>query len=192
MKTIKEIAAEIFDSMPISTRFSNTDMQIIKKHKEVLLELEDAFVRSFYDTLYSHPQTYAILKNDIRSNRENILRNWWQQTINGRFDDEYWEWQVFVGLIHIKKKVTNPMMIAMWGWMITNLRCILADKLNQDELNELMAAFERLAATIQSLTAESFLANYIEAIESATGFNNNLINRMVDIQIKGMIEKKRC
>ena len=191
MKAIKEITNEIFESMPISTRFSNTDMQLIKKHKEVLLELEGVLIQGFYDTLYHHPKTYAILKNDNRSNRENILRNWWQQTINGRFDDEYWEWQVFVGLVHIKKKVTNPMMIAMWGWMITNLRCILTAKLKQNELNELMAAFERLAATIQSLTAESYLANYIEAIESTTGFNNNLINRMVDMQINNMIEKKR-
>ena len=190
MKDIQQITAEIFESMPISTRFSDADAVLIKQHKEILLGLEDALTKGFYDTLYDHPKTFEILKQEDRSQRENVLRSWWQKTINSNFDTTYWEWQVFVGLVHIKQKVTNPMMISMWGWILTALRELLKEHLNQNELDTVMVSFERLAATIQALTAESFLSNYVEAIEQATGFNNKLIDRMVSLQIDGMIEKK--
>lgn len=188
MKDIQEITAEIFASMPLSTRFNNEDAKLIHQHSEILLGLEDALTKGFYDILYDHPATYEILRDQDRSKRESVLRNWWQRTIKSNFDDEYWEWQVFVGLVHIKQKVTNPMMICMWGWIMTTLRAALKEKLSQDELDPLMSSFERLAATIQALTAESFLANYVEAIEGATGFNNKLVNRMVALQIDGMID----
>jgi len=174
--------------MPLSTRFNNEDAKLIHQHSEILLGLEDALTKGFYDILYDHPATYEILRDQDRSKRESVLRNWWQRTIKSNFDDEYWEWQVFVGLVHIKQKVTNPMMICMWGWIMTTLRAALKEKLSQDELDPLMSSFERLAATIQALTAESFLANYVEAIEGATGFNNKLVNRMVALQIDGMID----
>lgn len=190
MKDIQDITAEIFESMPVSTRFSDTDAALIKKNKKILLELEDDLTAGFYDTLYDHPKTFEILKQNNRSQRENVLRSWWQKTINSDFDNTYWEWQVFVGLVHIKQKVTNPMMISMWGWILTSLRKLLKDHLNQNELDDIMISFERLASTIQALTAESFLSNYVEAIEQATGFNNKLIDRMVNLQIDSMIDNK--
>lgn len=190
MKDIQDITAEIFESMPVSTHFSDTDAALIKKNKKILLGLEDDLTAGFYDTLYDHPKTFEILKQNDRSQRENVLRSWWQKTINSDFDNTYWEWQVFVGLVHIKQKVTNPMMISMWGWILTSLRKLLKDHLNQNELDDIMISFERLASTIQALTAESFLSNYVEAIEQATGFNNKLIDRMVNLQIDSMIDNK--
>lgn len=190
MKDIQQITAEIFESMPIGTRFSDADTALIRQHKNLLLGLEDELTQGFYDTLYAHPKTLAILEKEDRAKREQVLRSWWQKTINSDFDNSYWEWQVFVGLVHIKQKVSNPMMISMWGWILTALRGLLKEKLSQDDLDTIMISFERLAATIQALTAESFLSNYVQAIEQATGFNNKLIERMVTLQIDGMIEKR--
>lgn len=190
MKDIQQITSEIFESMPISTRFSDADTVLIKQHKDLLLGLEDKLAQGFYDTLYDHPKSLEILGKEDRTKREQVLRSWWQKTINSDFDNSYWEWQVFVGLVHIKQKVSNPMMISMWGWILIALRGLLKDKLNQNDLDAIMISFERLAATIQALTAESFLSNYVQAIEQATGFNNKLIDRMVNLQIDGMINKR--
>lgn len=190
MKDIQQITAEIFESMPVATRFNDADAALVKQHKDILLSIEDELAKGFYDTLYEHQKTADILGGEDRAKRENVLRSWWQKTINSDFDDAYWEWQVFVGLIHIKQKVTNPMMISMWGWILTALRKLLNERLNQSELDTVMMSFERLAATIQALTAESFLANYVQAIEQATGFNNNLIDRMVGMQIDGLIKNR--
>ncbi|NOQ17025.1 MAG: hypothetical protein GQ581_08190 [Methyloprofundus sp.] len=43
---------------------------------------------------------------------------------------------------------------------------------------------------IQALTAESYFDHYVEAIESATGFNASLIDRMVSLQINEIMENK--
>lgn len=190
MRDIQQITAEIFESMPVSTRFSQADAALIKQHKDLLLGLEDDLTKGFYDTLYDHPKTAEILEKEDRAKRETVLRSWWQKTINSDFDSSYWEWQVFVGLVHIKQKVSNPMMISMWGWILTALRGLLKEHLAQKELDEVMISFERLASTIQALTAESFLSNYVQAIEQATGFNNKLVDRMVTLQIDGLIEKR--
>jgi hypothetical protein len=191
MTSIQKITAKIFSDMPLQTQFSKQDAECIAKHCDLLLQLEDTIAQGFYDVLYEHPQTLEILKNDDRTNRENVLRNWWVKTLNSQFDDQYWEWQVFVGLVHIKQKVTNPMLISMWGWLLNTLNSELKGKLSTDEQSALMSAFGRLAATIQALTAESVLVNNMQAITDATGVNAKLLDRLVSLQIDGMIKQSK-
>lgn len=191
MTTIQEITGKIFADMPLQTRFSPDDAQCINKHREQLLDMEDTITKGFYDVLYAHSNTYEILKNDDRNNREKVLRNWWQETLNSQFDQDYWEWQVFVGLVHIKQKVSNPMLISMWGWLLNTLNNELKGKLTCDEQAQVMNAFARLAATIQALTAESVMVNHLKAITEATGFNPKLLDRMVSLQIDGMIKESQ-
>jgi hypothetical protein len=191
MISIQEITAKIFADMPSQTRFNKQDAECIAKHCDLLLQLEDSITQGFYDILYDHQQSLEILKNDDRTNREKVLRNWWVKTLNSQFDDQYWEWQVFVGLVHIKQKVTNPMLISMWGWLLNTLNSELGTKLSEDEHTCVMSAFGRLAATIQALTAESVLINNLQAITDATGFNAKLLDRFVGLQIDGMIKQSQ-
>lgn len=191
MANIREITQRIFADIPLQTRFSQADADCIAKHRDLLLQLEDIITQGFYDVLYSHPQTLEILKNDDRLNREKVLRNWWAQTLNSQFDAQYWEWQVIVGLVHIKQKVSNPMLISMWGWLQNTLNNELRGKLPQYEQSAVMNAFCRLAATIQALTAESVMVNNLNAITDATGFNTNLLNRLVGMQIDGMLKESK-
>jgi hypothetical protein len=192
MTSIQEITAKIFADMPLQTQFSKQDADCISKHCALLLQLEDTITKGFYDVLYAHPQTLEILKNDDRSNREIVLRNWWVKTLNSQFDDQYWEWQVFVGLVHIKQKVSNPMLISMWGWILDTLNKELKTRLPVDELSAVMSSFGRLAATIQALTAESVMVNNLQAITDATGFNAKLLDRLVGMQIDQMIKKSQA
>lgn len=191
MTTIQEITSKIFADMPPQTRFGKLDAECLAKHRNLLLQMEDAITQGFYDVLYNHQQTLEILKNDDRTNREKVLRNWWIETLNSKFDDQYWQWQVFVGLVHIKQKVTNPMMISMWGWLLNTLNGELKTKLSGDDQTEVMNAFGRLAATIQALTAESVMVNNLQAITDATGFNTKLLDRLVALQIDGMIKQSK-
>ena len=176
--------------MPISTRFNKQDALLLHQHSELLLSLQNTIVEGFYDTLYQHPKTRKILKNTHRFKQEQVLGLWWHKTITSNFNEKYWEWQVYVGLVHIKHKITNPMMISMWGWMLVTLRTELKQKLPHQDIDPLMSAFSRLATTIQALTAESFFDNYVEAIESVTGFKGGLIDRMVSLQIDEIMESK--
>jgi hypothetical protein len=191
MTSIHQVTAKIFADMPAETRFGDQDAACLAKHRDLLLGLEDTIVKGFYDVLFAHSKTADILNKDGREKREMTLRNWWQKTLNSEFDDEYWEWQVFVGLVHIKQKVTNPMMISMWGWLLIALRSALQDQLPPAEYILVLNAFGRLATSIQALIAESVMLNRLQAITDATGFNPKLMDRLVDLQIDGMIKQSR-
>lgn len=191
MTSIHQVTAKIFADMPVETRFGDQDAACLAKHRDLLLGLEDRIVQGFYDVLFAHSQTADILNKDGREKREMTLRNWWQKTLNSEFNDDYWEWQVFVGLVHIKQKVTNPMMISMWGWLLIALRSALQDQLPPADYVLVLNAFGRLATSIQALIAESVMLNSLQAITDATGFNPRLMDRLVDLQIDDMIKQSR-
>jgi hypothetical protein len=188
---LADMTQKILEQMPPSTRFSDPDYQVIAKHRQLLLSLEVQVVQGFYDTLFAHAPTKAIFHDGERPAREQSLRDWWRRTLKGPFDDEYWTWQTFVGLIHIKRGVKNPMMIAMWGWALTTLRQLLQTELSNDELKELMESLERLAATVQSLTAESYLENYLAALTKSTGFSPVLLDRFVQSEVDELLRAAR-
>lgn len=189
MTSIQDITAKIFADMPAETRFGQEDAACLAKHRGLLLSFEDTIVKGFYDVLYAYPRTAEILQNDNREKREAVLRDWWQRTLNSRFDDEYWQWQVFVGLVHIKQKVTNPMMISMWGWLGQTLSSALQGKVSESEQIAIEKSFGRLSSTVQALIAESVMVNNLQAITGATGFNPKLLDRLVALQIDGMIKQ---
>lgn len=178
--------------MPTETRFGQDDAACLAKHRDLLLSFEDTIVKGFYDVLYAYPRTLEILQNDDRVKREAVLRDWWQRTLNSQFDDEYWQWQVFVGLVHIKQKVTNPMMISMWGWLAHTLSAALQGKVPEGEQVAIEKSFGRLSSTVQALIAESVMVNNLQAITGATGFNPKLLDRLVALQIDGMIKQSRA
>lgn len=191
MNPLTQITNKIIQQMPPATRFNEADAQLIQAHSEQLLTLEEALVQGFYDTLYQHPTTSEIFDVDERAAREDTLRNWWQRTVNGSFDEHYWNWQALVGLIHVKRKVKNPMMIAMWGWILQTLKTELAAQMDAEALGQLHNSFVRLAATVQALTAESYLEHYKQALQQATGFKESLLERLVENEVDKLLEDTR-
>jgi hypothetical protein len=189
-ESLQEITQQIIGQMPPQTRFRADDPAIIHQHQAFLLSLEDDIVAGFYNTLFAHPPTAAIFSAGERPAREQTLRDWWQRTVTGTFNDEYWVWQTLVGLIHVKREVKNPMMIAMWGWVLNTLGQASQSQLPADQANALMGAMERLAATCQSLTAESYLEHYLIALRDATGFNQKLLDQMVRTGVEDLLQQR--
>lgn len=188
MSSLVVITRAILEQMPPIVRFRLDDAQLIMAHQQLLLGLEGKLVVGFYDTLFAHAPTKAIFKDGERPAREQTLRDWWRRTLSGPFDGNYWTWQALVGLIHVKRKVKNPMMIAMWGWLLQTLRQELGGQLPAGTLEPLLDSFTRLAATVQALTAESYLEHYIKALCEATGFEPELLDRLVSNEIDTLLQ----
>ncbi len=189
MVALEKFTEEFISQMPPSTVFTAKDYDIIAANQELLLGLEENLVQGFYNTLFDHSKTASIFVEGERPDREETLRKWWQRTIKGPFDNSYWVWQTLVGLIHVKRKVKNTMMIAMWGWILTTLRNELTGKLPEGEIGKVMEAFERLAATVQALTAESYLEHYLMALQKSTGFELSLLDNLVATEVEAILEK---
>ncbi|HSH01687.1 MAG TPA: protoglobin domain-containing protein [Anaerolineae bacterium] len=189
MGTLNELTNSILVQIPPAARFTPEDAQRIIDNQAALLTFEDAIVAGFYEALYSHGPTKAIFVEGERPDREETLRKWWRRTVSGPFDADYWGWQALVGLIHVKRKVKNVMMIGMWGWILTFLREAVTNEASVDD--ELLVSFERLAATVKALTAESYLEHYIKALQNATGFEAKLLERMVATEVDDLVQSVR-
>jgi hypothetical protein len=178
---LKEIARQAIEDMAEEARFRPEDHQVLLKHKDKLLALTDDLVKTFYDTLFATPSTRKVFHEGERPAREKTLVDWWQKTVEGPVDEEYWAWQAYVGLIHVKRVVTNPMMMGQ-AFMIEDLvRTHLDDP-------EVAGAIRRLMATVAAIIAYGYEKAQLLSIEETTGISQELIKTNVRVGVEKLLE----
>lgn len=144
-----QIAESAIDQMPLACRFSARDGQVILAHQEFLLGLEPQLIQLFYDTLFEHPPTATVFLEGERPDREVTLSQWWRRTVTGPVDSGYFAWMAAVGLAHVFRAVTNPMMLAMADLIAAFVReQAFRSPLSQADAAALAEAFTRLAGTV--------------------------------------------
>jgi hypothetical protein len=188
-----DLTKKIIADIPEGQRFSEKDAALLMSLKPQLLAMEDDLVKGFYDTIQANPQMAGLIGNGAREEREKTLRRWWQRTLSGPFDDQYWAWQSLVGVVHIKVGVKNPMMMGMWTWVISWLRTQITPEFvgGKALADEIMLTVERLSLTAQAITAESYLAYYLETVIRITGFKPALLERMFRSEIDVLVGEVR-
>lgn len=131
MDSMRDIAREAMAQMPPGCQLQRSDGEIIARHRDLLLGLERELVTGFYDTLFAHGVTAAVFAEGERPTREDTLGAWWRRTVRGPLDDDYFAWMALVGLVHVIREVSNPMMLAMTEYVRTMVadqaRTALAD-----------------------------------------------------------------
>mgnify|MGYP005840745555 FL=1 len=164
------LAQEFWSQLPPSARFRPLeDAKTFARHKEAMRSWVDAVVQGFYDTLFAHPATRAIFREGERPAREKTLRDWYLRTVEGPFNGQYFAWQTLVGLVHVRRGVTNAMMAAMWNWVVDTVSRLARQTLPQGEAEALADAWRRLGFTVMALISESYLHAYLEALAQAEG-----------------------
>lgn len=177
MTKMLEIAKEALAQMPPETRFRPEDAAVIARHKDTLLSWTEELVGAFYDTLFAHPPTARVFREGERPEREETLRRWWRRTVEGPFDLDYWAWQAYVGLVHLKRDVSNPMMLGHAAFVA---------RFVADRLPEAAPSVNRLMATVAALIAEGYKEVYLKAAREITGQSKELLERSVRIAVEGM------
>ncbi|GEM_PF-2384776 len=168
------------------------DGALMRRHQGFFKKHEASVIKGFYDLVYSDSATQHYLSPKDRPMRENTLRQWYQVTTAGHFDEHYWAWQALVGIVHVKHKIQNPVMLGMWSWMINFLQARLLQELPPAEALEVMQVFQKLQATVCSLIVESYLMTQQEAISSASGLNQAILGRFVHIEIDRLLNQGRA
>ncbi len=193
IKGIYALTRGILENIPPSQKFNESDAQRLIKAASALLALEDELVQGFYDTIQSHPPMAAIIASGDRSARELTLRRWWQRTLSGPFDEQYWAWQTLVGMQHVRVGVKNPMMMGMWHWVSHWLnQQARSGRLGEFEaVQTVLDSFSRLMMTAQALTSESYLCSCLETLTRTTGFKPALLDRIARNEIEKMLGEAR-
>jgi hypothetical protein len=173
------IARSAVDQVPPGRRFQRGDSEVITGRRDLLLSLERDLVASFYDTLFAHPPTAAVFAEGERPAREDQLARWWRRTVTGPHDDRYFAWMAMVGLVHVVRGVSNPMMLAMKDHVVD----FVVDRtqeagLHPGEADELAGAFGRLFSTIAAIIALGYDRAVVDALYSVVGIPEALLTRM--------------
>lgn len=192
MERMNDIARRAVEQIPPSCRFRPEDARVIYEHKEILLGLEGAVVKGFYDTLYAHPPTAVVFVEGERPDREGTLSHWWRRTVNGPLNDQYFAWMAMVGLVHVLRGVQNPMMLAMADYTVGVVAGTVADgALGEVDGERLVEAFRRLASTVGSIITSGYDQAIVDALYNVAGMPENLLRRLRDQEIAESLDQAR-
>lgn len=186
---LKEITQEILDQLPKETKLSTEDIIVIKKNKDFFFSIVDNIVIDFYDALYANPKTKAVFNEGERPIREKSLKKWFVETIEGDFDLDYWSWQTFVGIMHVKRKVKNNMMIAMMSRVSDLISTEAILSLPAEDVIALKSAWSKLSGTVLSLIGEAYHIFYMKAVGNTTGLPQKLLDNTVKVEIDNLIDQ---
>jgi hypothetical protein len=179
-----DLARAAADQTPPECRFRADDADVIEKHRDLLLSCEDDLVAAFYELVYGHPTTASVFTEGERPAREATLANWWQRTVSGSLDDNYFAWMAMVGLVHVVRNVSNPMMLAMSGFVTEFVADrVAASDLDPSQGQELVAAFRRLSATVASIITFSYDQAVVSALFTVAGMPEPLLRRLRDQEV---------
>jgi len=160
------------------------DHEALERNRAWLLGIEDELVALFYDTLFAYPTTASVFSEGERHAREQTLRDWWQRTVGAPIDMEYFRWMAFVGIVHIKRGVTNPMMLSMLQVVTEHVVLRARAALGDDEAVLLQRAFSRIATTVGAIISEAYTTGFVGALEDLAGLDPKLTARMLALEMK--------
>ncbi len=188
---LSELSASILEKMPATVIPTPDDGRLIQKHRAFFVKHEAALIQGFYDVVFTDAKVSTYLSAEERRQREQTLRQWYQVTIGGNFDAAYWNWQTFVGVVHVKHGIPNSAMLGMWGWMLSFLQEKLFAELPVEDAVAVMAVLHKLQAVVASLVVEGFMLTEREAIKRASGLNNAILGRFIHIEIDRLLKQGR-
>jgi hypothetical protein len=208
MDSMTDLARSAVEQMPPQFRFRESDAEIILRHRDPLLALKGEFVAGFYDVLYQHAPTARVFHEGERPEREETMGAWWRRTVSGPLDDDYFAWMASIGLAHVLRGVTNPMMLAMtdhlvmfvfdnlpriagFGLDLENRPTQAEEELAQRAAFDLAFAVSRLGSTMGAVVAHSAGEATGAALYEVAGMSTPLLTRLRDQEIAAALERVR-
>lgn len=188
---LNDLASNIIQNMVPEARLTAEDQAVLTRNQDYLAGLTEGIVQTFYDSAYAHPPTAAIFHEGERPDREQTLRDWWMRTISKPLDDSYYHWMTLVGVIHIQRRVKNPMMLSMLSHVTSYVSHQAIVDLDAAAAHELAATLCRLQAVVGSLISDSYTLSYIASLENLAGFSPELSGRMLDLEVKRLSDNFR-
>ncbi len=182
---LDQIMERVFEMIPPDWRFRPEDSLTIQKHQDFLLSLTDELIGGFYDTLFAHPTTRAVFREGERPEREESLRRFWLRVAQGPHDADFWKWMVLLGVLHFRRRVKSPMMLAAWTYILSKLRERAREALPPSESKALMEAMTRLATLSQALNVKGYIETFAQASGLSAALQEQIgLTHIVDEEIE--------
>ena len=174
------------------TQFSLEDEEVLREASEALLPLADEVKKVFYDVLFGYEPTAQVFRSlaQSRVEREATLKKWYEMMVSGPYDEKFWDWQWFVGLVHIQHHVSHTFMMSMMARVQALLLRKCLELFEEASAERVFSALLRLTSCIAIFMAEGYYQQFLDAIERA-GLKKSLVDRLVSMEVREMIQVMR-
>jgi len=171
------------------TGYREEDAATLGRHQERIEGWAADIVTMFYDTLLGYETTSGLFRDGERPSREETLREWLIQVAGGHHGNDFWRHQWVVGLIHIKRHVSNTFVLSMMGRVQQLFLSKCLKDLEIGEAERLFGAFKRTTDVVAGLIAEGYHQGYREAVADITGMKSTLLDRMGDVAVDRLLAR---
>lgn len=178
---LDELVDTIMVTIIPQARLTDDDRQAITDNRAFLLGLGDALVDGFFDIVFNYEPTSAVFSDAEHEHPSEFVTDWWERTVTGSLDEDYFRWMALVGLVHIRRDVKNPMMISMFTIVQDVISAAALEQLDPENAKRLRIAFRHYGAIVASMITESYTVCYKYAIEDIAGIDLTLLDRMARI-----------
>jgi hypothetical protein len=188
---LTKITKDILSQIPDNIKLTKYDLDILKASKDFVMERLDLITTNFYDTLYKFEKTKVVFHDGERPIREKSFKHWVDETLTRDLDEDYWKWQTFVGLIHIKRGIKNDIFITMLNYVTEMLTEEVIMNIPKEQAVQIIKAWLKLTATVSSLITEGYRLFYHKAVENVTGFSQTLLDNTVKVEIDNLVSENQ-
>jgi len=182
---------EVLNELISLTGFTDEDAETLARHVNRTKTWADEIAKMFYDAIESNPRTKSILLPGERAEREQTLRNWYVDLSGGRYDQEFWQRQWLIGLVHLQRGVRNNMVFAMLSRMQQFFLVKSLTSLHAQEAGRLHVAFQRASDVAAGLIAEASTSTYNTTMEEVSGYTYELMKYAFHMRIGNLIQTAR-
>jgi hypothetical protein len=183
---------DILNHVVALTGLSEQDARILKEAAPKTQKWVNGVVKEFYDTLYGYAPTASVFKPGERPVLEKTLYDWYMLVTSGVLDEKFWERMWFVGLVHIKRRVSNAYMLTMMSRVQQLFLTQCMKEFDAIRAEKVFGAFKRVLDAVAALIAEGYFMSYVEGLETVLGFNKALSQLMLEMEIDKKIAEARA
>lgn len=184
MESMHEIARRAIDQIPSAARTQPGDSAALAQHAEALLGIGPEIIEEFCNTLYSHEAIAQLFTEDDRPALEKELQGWWERTVRGPFDDDYWAWMALIGLTQVVRRISNPMIVSMANFLSSSIAA-RADRITgEEEEKQLVSdAFRRVISTAAAVISWGYEYAVRSSLYEVAGMPEALLERLCEQEV---------
>jgi hypothetical protein len=179
---------QVVDVAVRMTGMTAADIETLAGVRDTTTQWAEQVATAFYDHLYSHEDSAALLAEQDRAKREQDLQNWYMHVIGCEHRTTFWKETWIVGLIHVMVNVENAYMLGMATRVSQLFRAKCLSELEGEQAAQVADAFQRVMSVISIVVAEGYVHGLLEGM-AAVGLNASLMKRMRGVEIKRSIGK---
>ncbi len=183
---------ETLSSLITLSGLTEEDYRILQEHAPKTQAWMDEIFDDFYKAIFAHPASANFFPDGEHKSHERYLHKWYMQAASGDYSANYWQNQWVVGLVHIRKHVSNPFMFGAMSRLQQMFLKKCLEQMPPTEAERLYGAFKRVTDVVAGLIAEAYFMNYVDALADVAGFRKNLVEQMMNLEINKRLAQARA